>query len=98
MKKLTLSALLISTISTGLPFWSSQASAGQDWQVRRLMSPSAGQQAAESRGRVEIYDSLHEDQVDQALDNQFGRIENMMFVRVQHSEPDGTTWEDDDCD
>jgi len=47
---------------------------------------------------VVIYDGLDERLVDSALDTQFGRMENMMFVGVRHIEPDGGEWADDDCD
>jgi hypothetical protein len=76
----------------------SQAIAGQGWQERRLMAPSAAEQRMEQRGRVYIYDGLHEDAVDQAMDNQFERVENMMFVGVRHSTDDGEEYADDDCD
>ena len=46
-----------------------------------------------------IYDGLDEPVVDQALDQQFERIEHMMFVRTRHVTPAGTVEvEDDDCD
>lgn len=67
-------------------------------QQRRLFSPTPEELAAERKGQVFIYDSLHEDQVDQALDSQYGRIGAMMFVRTQHTTPEGETWEDHDCD
>ena len=88
--------LLIYLCATGLSF-ASTSNAG-DWQRNQLLNPSAGQLKAERRGRVAIYDGLHESTVDRALDTQFGRIENMMFIRVAHTTPDGDEWVDDDCD
>jgi len=75
-----------------------QALATQDWQERRLLAPSAAQQRMEQQDRVYIYDGLHEDTVDQALDTQFDRVENMMFVGVRHTTEDGDEYADDDCD
>lgn len=75
-----------------------QAIAGQGWQERRLMAPSAAEQRMEQRGRVYIYDGLHEDAVEQAMDTQFERVENMMFVGVRHTTDDGEEYADDDCD
>ena len=75
-----------------------QALATQDWQERRLLAPSAAQQRMELLDRVYIYDGLHEDTVDRALDTQFDRVENMMFVGVRHTTEDGDEYADDDCD
>ncbi len=80
-----------------IPSLAGQAAAA-DWQTRRLLEPSATQQHAETRGSVYIYDGLHEDTVDRALDGQFGRIQNMMFVGVRHTTVAGDEFADDDCD
>ena len=89
-------ALLIYLCTTGLSI-ASTPDAG-DWNRNQLLNPSAGQLEAEQRGRVAIYDGLHESTVDEALDTQFGRIQTMMFVRVTHTTPEGDEWADDDCD
>lgn len=60
-----------------------------DWQLQSLMEPTPSQLAAEGRGRVFIYDSLEIDQVNAALGQQFDRVENMMFVRINHLPPTG---------
>lgn len=66
--------------------------------MNALLNPSQGQLAAEERGRVMIYDGLDNRVIEHALDTQFERIDHMMFIRIQHIEPDGTvTVEDDDC-
>jgi hypothetical protein len=88
--------LIICLCATGVSFASAPVQG--DWSRNQLLAPSAGQLKAEQRGRVAIYDGLHESTVDTALDTQFGRIENMMFVRVTHTTPDGDEWADDDCD
>lgn len=74
-----------------------QATAEQDWQERKLFAPSATQQRLERQGRVYIYDGLHEDTVDRALDAGFDRVENMMFIGVRRSTADGLEYADDDC-
>ena len=63
-----------------------------------LLNPSESLLRAEARGRVTIYDSLDSEVVDRALDEQFSRIENMMFVGIRHTLPDGSVEADDDCD
>ena len=46
-----------------------------------------------------IYDGLDNTVVERALDEHFDRIEQMMFVRTRHTEPDGgVSYEDDGCD
>ena len=71
-----------------------------DWQMNRLMAPTSAQIAAEGRGRVVIYDSLTIHQVNAAMNRDFDRIENMMFIRIHHP-PDTADGEveveDDDC-
>ena len=52
------------------------AAVAQDWQEKRLLSPSVVQQRAERQGSVYLYEGLYEDSVDRALDTQFGRIQN----------------------
>ena len=74
------------------------------YDLRRLMLPSVAERAAEEKGRVHIYDSLAKEKVDTALDENFDRIENMMFTRIHHLPPPGAgpeeevEVEDDDCD
>jgi len=63
-----------------------------------LFNPGKALQLAEARGRVTIYDGLASEVVDRAMDEQFDRIENMMFVGVRHTLPDGSVEADDDCD
>jgi hypothetical protein len=89
-------AMLIYLCTIGLSI--ANTSDAGDWYRNQLLNPSAGQLRAEQRGRVAIYDGLYESTVDEALDTQFGRIENMMFVRVTHTTPEGDEWAEDDCD
>jgi len=68
------------------------------YQQNMLFHPTQSVLKAESRGRVTIYDGLDNRQVERALDTQFGRIDNMMFIRTRHTLEDGTVEEYDDCD
>jgi hypothetical protein len=68
------------------------------YQQNMLFNPSQSLLKAESRGRVTIYDGLANSKVERALDTQFGRIDNMMFISTRHTLEDGTVEEDDDCD
>jgi len=73
------------------------------YDLRRLMQPSAAELASEERGHVHIYDSLEINEVNAALDQNFERIQNMMFTRIHHLPPPGAgpeeaEVEDDGCD
>ena len=73
------------------------------YDLHRLMYPSAAELASEERGTVHIYDSLEINEVNAALDQNFERIQNMMFTRIHHlpppgAGPDEAEVEDDGCD
>jgi hypothetical protein len=91
---------LLSGLALGAVLAASVASADwqQDFQHNALFDPSDAQLQAESYGRIMIYDGLDDEVVEQALDQQFGRIENMMFIHIRHARPQPAGYsEDDDC-
>ena len=69
-----------------------------DFQQNMLFSPSEHILKAEENGRVMIYDQLKSETVDRAMSEQFGRVENMMFVRTLYKQDDGDVVADEDCD
>ena len=69
-----------------------------DGDYQGLHQPSSALRASESRGRITIYDQIPVAQVERALDEQFDRIDSMMFVRTQYPVADGGFETDDDCD
>ncbi len=74
------------------------AFAADSFQEKLLFEPSNSMLKAESRGRIMIYDGLDVATVDKAMDEQFDRIDNMMFTRVHHPLADGgVEVEDDGC-
>lgn len=78
---------------------SSAVYAAEDYQTNVLLNPSPGILVAEAKGRIMIYDGLKNETVEQAMSEQFNRIENMMFVRTQYIQEDGDyEVEEDDCD
>ncbi len=98
IKKTQLIAVL--TIALGVLF--NQVLAADDisdnYDQNVLLNPSKAVLLAEAKGRVTIYDGLEHRVVDQALDTQFQRIDNMMFVRTRETLPDGSEeTEDDGC-
>ena len=71
------------------------------YDLRRLMQPSAAELASEKKGHIHIYDALEVNQLNAALDENFDRIQNMMFTRIDHLPPTGSgpaEVEDDGCE
>lgn len=74
------------------------AVADDSFQMNALFNPGKAQLQAEARGRVMIYDGLDEETVERALDEQFERIDHMMFIRTRRAGPEGAVIvTDDDC-
>jgi fructose-bisphosphate aldolase class 1 len=63
--------------------------ANNKWQVARLFEPTSSERNLEDKGYIMIYDNLPDTTVDKALDNNFDRIENMMFTRVVVTDEEG---------
>lgn len=66
-----------------------QSSPETNWQERILFTPSTHQVELERKGRVVIYSGLTEDTVRKAMDQQFERIDAMMFVRTVRTDEQG---------
>lgn len=81
--------------------WAAAATADNagDWQLAMIHDPSTAQLRVEERGRVFIYDRLDDADVELAMNTQFNRLDNMMFVRtkVEKTEPEDQDT-DDGCD
>ncbi len=67
------------------------------YQERMLFTPSKSNLQAEARGFIMIYDGLKNETIELAMNEQFNRIENMMFVRTKYVQENGETEADDDC-
>ena len=59
------------------------------WQLSLLFDPSPAQQRVEKRGRVMIYNGLRSSDIDRALEEQFDRIDSMMFVNTVITDKQG---------
>ncbi len=97
LSRLMFIVLLMGTLLAPL---AQAADANDGFQTNALFNPTPAQLKAEARGRVMIYDGLDNTVVERALDEQFDRIEHMMFVRTRQSTPDDDDEyiiEDDGC-
>jgi hypothetical protein len=76
--------------------------------MKRLFKPTDADLKSEARGRVMIYDGLTDKTVERALQEQFDRVDAMMFTRTVVTDSDGAprrnpdsggvVYEDDGCD
>ena len=82
-------------LTIAIVVWSALASAAvaaaseNDWQLGLLFAPTPGQLEMERKGWVFIYDGLTDTLVNQAMDEQFQRVQSMMFVRTVATDPQG---------
>lgn len=60
-----------------------------DWYLQRLFEPGSEQLAMEAQGRVQIYSGMKDSDVARALDEQFRRIDSMMFTGTVVTDPNG---------
>jgi hypothetical protein len=68
----------------------------RDIELRRLFEPTDAEQAAEAKGRIHIYDGLRDTDVQRALDEEFERVDNMMFIRTRKTDASGEVKRDDE--
>ena len=68
------------------------------FQLKNLFEPSQSQLRRETKGHIYIYDGLTDRVVNQAMDKQFNRIQNMMFVGTIVTDKQGEPAVDDQGD
>ena len=56
---------------------------------RRLFEPSPGKLRDEAAGCVTIYEGLRTTDIERAMDEEFRRVQSMMFIRVKPSDDKG---------
>jgi len=58
-------------------------------ELRRLFEPTPAERAREAEGRIYIYDGLRDKDIEQAIDQEFDRVESMMFIREKKTDEKG---------
>ncbi len=81
MKKIRF-ALSITAIGYACSCYMANSHAYDDWQMERLFNPSPEELEREANGSIFIYDGLKDKIADRAMDENFDRVEAMMFVRT----------------
>ena len=92
----TVKTILIASLLT---LTATSAFADNRFYTRLLFTPSDSMLRAESRGRIMNYDGMDNETAERAMDEQFNRIDNMMFTRIHQVHDNGEEYVDDDgCD
>jgi hypothetical protein len=88
--------LLVSLLALTLPLVTGLAKADDlhEWYTALLFEPTPLQLQQEQQGRVRIYDGLTDVEVNRALDEQFERVEAMMFTGVVVTDAEGRPLQD----
>jgi hypothetical protein len=60
-----------------------------DIELRRLFEPTTSELEQEAKGRIYVYDGLRDKDVEQAVNEEFDRVENMMFIREKKTDEKG---------
>ena len=63
---------------------------------RRLFEPTEAELRQEANGRIYIYDGLRDTDIARAMDEEFARVESMMFIRVKKTDKNGAPVTDPD--
>jgi hypothetical protein len=79
-----------------LCFVSGIISAGElsEIELRRLFEPTDAELRAEAAGRIYIYDGLRDIDIERAMEAEFDRVENMMFIREKKTDQKGEVLKD----
>jgi hypothetical protein len=64
-------------------------------QMRRLLEPTPAELASEKDGRIYIYESLTNPDIEKAMSEEFDRVESMMFIRVPKTDASGAEEKDE---
>jgi hypothetical protein len=86
-------ALLLGIVFLGVSEIVSAADV-REIELRRLFEPTPSELAQEEKGRIYIYDGLRDKDVQRAMEQEFERVENMMFIRETKTDDKGEVLKD----
>ena len=66
----------------------------RDIELRRLFEPTPAELKAERAGRIFIYEGLRDRDVERAMEEEFDRIDSIMFIRLQVTDEEGEPLKD----
>lgn len=55
----------------------------RDIELRRLFEPTPAEVQSEKSGRIYIYEGMRESDISRAMEEEFDRVDSMMFIRTQ---------------
>jgi hypothetical protein len=61
----------------------------EEIELRRLFEPTMAERADEAGGRIYIYDGVRDRDIRRAMDEEFERVDSMMFIRTRKTDTDG---------
>jgi len=56
---------------------------------RRLFEPTEAELRQEAKGRIYIFDGVSDADIARAMDEEFARVQSMMFIRVKKTNENG---------
>jgi hypothetical protein len=87
---------LFITLMLVLLIGSANAADISEIEKRRLFEPTEAEVNAEAAGRIYIYEGLSGADIARAMDEEFERVENMMFIRIKKTDENGEVMTDPD--
>ena len=93
-RRIGIPASILLIVASMQPLYADQDS----WQMTSLLQPSPAQLEREKHGRVVIYHGVKDTDVARAMDEQFERIEAMMFTGTVVTDDEGQPLRDPDTD
>jgi hypothetical protein len=93
--KSSLCAFLPLALVTGVAWSEGRTSPDvSEIELRRLFEPTGAEIAAEASGTIYIYDGLRDVDIQRALNEEFDRVQNMMFIRTRKTDEHGAVKKD----
>jgi hypothetical protein len=83
---------LMLAVATGAVF----AANVSENEKRRLFEPTPSELQEEAAGRIYIYEGLTDRDIQRAMEEEFNRVESMMFIRVKPTDEKGEVLKDEE--